>query len=458
MKSENIINALNDIDPELVTDAEEVHRKSSNAVFQKWGAAAAVLCLISAFAFGYFLSDSQQPILESKPGVSTSISSTPTPTTSIPKPTIPIFKDALYTAAEIADFWGNTDTQGGTSSYKEVYVPSLAHLQPHGRLDSPFWTLYQYEIPKNELSTQGFHDFLDTKLSRIASELGVAVPSYMVKDTSIGYTDRDLTADIFNMDGYALFANHNAIFNMICFYATPSIPSREIVLGDVRIEVDQTKSDEQIISSLSEIKEKLFYLFGVEFSDIKVNRIYTEYGEHGATWLNVYFYNEADHPLNAVMDVPYSNYISLEFDNHKGSDSDIVSNTVLLDVTIRYRQLRTSATRVYPATMRAPSISLQEAEALLYNGYVFGGHSCPVCMAQQNAVDFSDYDFVDIVYIKETTDRGKPAALIPFYAFYKKIGIAENGNEIYAKTYVPAIRVSGYEEYFKSQESQHKDE
>ena len=77
-------------------------------------------------------------------------------------------------------------------------------------------------------------------------------------------------------------------------------------------------------------------------------------------------------------------------------------------------------------------------------------------MAQQNAVDFSDYDFVDIVYIKETTDRGKPAALIPFYAFYKKIGIAENGNEIYAKTYVPAIRVSGYEEYFKSQEAEHR--
>jgi len=44
---------------------------------------------------------------------------------------------------------------------------------------------------------------------------------------------------------------------------------------------------------------------------------------------------------------------------------------------------------------------------------------------------------------------------IPFYAFYKQIGTAENGNLIYAKTYVPAIKVRGYEEYFESQIQNH---
>ena len=77
-------------------------------------------------------------------------------------------------------------------------------------------------------------------------------------------------------------------------------------------------------------------------------------------------------------------------------------------------------------------------------------------MAEQDAVDFSDYDFVDIVYIQSRNPNQASKDIIPFYAFYKKIGIAENGNEIYAKTYVPAIRVSGYEEYFKSQEAEHR--
>ena len=43
-----------------------------------------------------------------------------------------------------------------------------------------------------------------------------------------------------------------------------------------------------------------------------------------------------------------------------------------------------------------------------------------------------------------------------FYAFYKKNGTSENGNEIYAKTYVAAIEVSGYKSYFKKQKDNHQ--
>ena len=49
-----------------------------------------------------------------------------------------------------------------------------------------------------------------------------------------------------------------------------------------------------------------------------------------------------------------------------------------------------------------------------------------------------------------------PTGGVPFYAFYKKIGTAENGNICYAKTYVAAIEVSGYKEYFESQKNYHK--
>jgi hypothetical protein len=77
-------------------------------------------------------------------------------------------------------------------------------------------------------------------------------------------------------------------------------------------------------------------------------------------------------------------------------------------------------------------------------------------MAAQPAVDFSDYNFVEMKYVSGTDQRGNAKAIVPFYIFYKKIGLSEKGNEIYAKTYVPAIEVSGYEEYFELQQKSHK--
>ena len=156
------------------------------------------------------------------------------------------------------------------------------------------------------------------------------------------------------------------------------------------------------------------------------------------------------------MDVPHSDYIQLEFRNYQHSLGGIVSDTILQDVDVRYYQFRTDTKELYPVSKQAATISLQEAEALLYNGYVFGGHSCPLCMSMQEKVDFHNYDFVDIVYLSSYSRDLAPKEFLPFYAFYKKIGTAKNGNEIYALTYVPAIEVSGYEEYFKSQEANHR--
>lgn len=100
-------------------------------------------------------------------------------------------------------------------------------------------------------------------------------------------------------------------------------------------------------------------------------------------------------------------------------------------------------------------ISLSDAEALLYNGYVFGGHSCNLCMAAQDKISFKGYDYVGFEYVFGRTAGGELTDGVPFYTFYKQIGTAKNGNLIYAKTYVPAIEVSGYEEYFEAQTEKH---
>jgi hypothetical protein len=99
---------------------------------------------------------------------------------------------------------------------------------------------------------------------------------------------------------------------------------------------------------------------------------------------------------------------------------------------------------------RFNTISLEEAKAMLEKGYVFGGHSCPLCMQEQETVDFSDYDHVGIEYVQKATYEGYTNEYYPFYAFYKEI---EDGR--FARTYVPAFRVSGLEEYFESQKSKH---
>jgi hypothetical protein len=59
-------------------------------------------------------------------------------------------------------------------------------------------------------------------------------------------------------------------------------------------------------------------------------------------------------------------------------------------------------------------------------------------------------------YVSGTDEQGNAKAMVPFYVFYKKIGLSGKGNEIYAETYVPAIEVSGYEKYFELQQKSHK--
>ena len=90
--------------------------------------------------------------------------------------------------------------------------------------------------------------------------------------------------------------------------------------------------------------------------------------------------------------------------------------------------------------MTCAHISLEEAEELLKKGYVFCG-GCPFCMAENDIVDFTDYDGVGLEH------RGN----IPFYTFYKSVG-----DGAFAYTSVPAIRVSGLEEYFSTLHTKHR--
>ena len=104
-------------------------------------------------------------------------------------------------------------------------------------------------------------------------------------------------------------------------------------------------------------------------------------------------------------------------------------------------------------------LSLAEAEELLYSGYCFFSVLCPNCVPESERIDFHGYDMVAIAYIEKNRYQkeveGLPDA-IPFYCFYKNTGETDNGRIEYAKVYVPAIPISGYEEYFSSHSPFHQ--
>ena len=139
-------------------------------------------------------------------------------------------------------------------------------------------------------------------------------------------------------------------------------------------------------------------------------------------------------------------YICIYFDNYDNGDGMPVSDSILQVVTIDYREYRTDVNDRYALVAQAKQLTRAEAERLLRKGYVLDT-ACPTCSSRQAEVTFDSYDFVSLEY----------RSFIPVYAFYKIIGNAPNGNTTYAKVYVPAIEIDGYEEYFIERHKEHEE-
>ena len=99
------------------------------------------------------------------------------------------------------------------------------------------------------------------------------------------------------------------------------------------IRIDQRLSNEEIISSLQSIKNKLFEIFGVSFPDARVVRYFGSYSKNGAEFIDIYFYDESAHSLNSSDTKPLSDYICISFDNFSNYAGDIVRSVVIDGVT-----------------------------------------------------------------------------------------------------------------------------
>ena len=371
-------------------------------------------------------------------------------------PTVPTWDGAQYSADDVAGLFDSMKNDSvATNAYTKIYVSDAQYLYLSEIPDEALLGIYQYNDIQKELDEKALKDFIDGFLSKLASSVGEAIPKYKIEKHSYSGFDSTLSASK-DIGDYRMIAGQNGERNSFTLYKS-SNSDRKTVLDGETVQIDQRLSDEEIIASLGSIKNKLFDIFGVSFSDTKIIRSFNSYSEHGATSVNIYFYDKDAHPLNAARNIPISDYLCISFDNHMNYSGDIVSDGILTVADINYSQNRNNILDTWQLIANTERISLSDAEALLYNGYVFGGHSCPLCMAEQEKISFDGYDFVGLEYVFGIDgETYNPTICIPFYAFYKKIGASENGNLISAKTYVAAIAVSGYKEYFEGQRDEHK--
>ncbi len=417
-------------DEKAIGETDLKHKKRAKSAWLRFGAMAACLCLLVGTLIAVLLM--QRSAL----------------------PDIPVFSNAQYSAQEIGKLFTRSGYYNAiaTNAYTKVSVPDSKYLYIDALPEDEYLDLYQHGNLGTALSEEELQRFAASLLPNLSEALGADA-------SALEITRRFLDADNSLLGECEIGPYNMSVWQSKQYYSVSLYKpqgDRRIVLEGETVRVDQRLCDEEIATCVQSVKNKLFAIFGVSFPDVKIVRSFNGYSTNGVTGLEIYFYDKSAHPLNTLRDIPMSDYICIDFDNYANYTGDIVSDSFLEACYIDYYKTRVDFADERAIVASVKKISLKDAEALLYNGYVFGGHACRLCMKMQEKISFESYDFVDIEYVFERDYRsGSTMSAVPFYAFYKKIGTAENGNTVYAKTYVAAIELSGYEAYFEAQEAYH---
>ena len=347
----------------------------------------------------------------------------------------------LLTANDIATLFPQYNGPASFSEITAVYVPDENALGLLSVPEADSLPIFLRVTSEETFGEESIHAFADSILPGVALALGETVPEY--------------TVDVFtrvevDIGGHNVSVSQSSYLNYFGILRSREAPTT--TLSGHAVQIDQSQTDEEIIAGLSDVHRILQDIFGVQLPDVKVIRTYDKDSDYGCVTVRVYFYNKDAHFMNAYTESPISDHIELWFYNDPLFMEEQCSLDVLQCVDISYRDWRTDETEMYEENGMAELLPLHEAEALLEKGYSFGGHRCEICSPILPAVDFTDYDAVSFTYLGSKTSflTDKPTACIPFYVFYKHVGTAENGNNIYAQAYVPAVHVSGLEEYFQN--------
>lgn len=413
--SQKIYDGITDINDGFIEEALSL--KPKRKIWLKWGAVAACIALLAAAVY-------RIPVVQCWLGI------------------FPSYENAMFSASEIADLFEKTYGVP-TNAYKKVYVPDASYLGINTIPHQKKLNIYQYFEDKDPIDEDELKIYAENLLPLLCKSLNISVPEYEITKQKYGL--------FLEPEYYSLSANSEKYRIHMIQYSTSFyrawLRGEQIMLDGESVQVDAVQSDEEILLSLENVKQKLCNIFNVNFDAAKVFRRCDAYGN---IRLGVAFYRGLDETLSEYG--YFSNAIFLDFNSY----GNTVKTKELLMKSVEYRWSQSSDK--FERIAEADMISLLEAEWMLKNGYVFGNPVCPRCMVLQEKLDISDYDYVGFEYICPRflpKNVEKTVYCVPFYTFYKYIGDAENGNQIYAKTYVCAIGVSGIKEYFQSLEKAH---
>ena len=350
-----------------------------------------------------------------------------------------------YSAAYVGGLFPGTYDSVGTNRYANVFVSDITALKYDGGNlpEGQTITVYKRDVSGKAIDREELERFADERLPGLCAALGyeIAMKGYETTERTIISYPTQATRD----GEYVLSAHQNTLYNTIRLSGQMNKPNAALVFDGETVAVDARLSDEELSIALEPLRKKLCDVFGEDFGDMKIRKEYSIYSAALIKSMTISFYSKNEHPLNSCVDLRAGSCIELYFITDEDGDDPLESDGTLWRVSLSYDSLRVPAEKFFRAEKECDLISLEEAEELLKNGYVFGGHVCPLCMAEQQPVDFENYDAVRFKYVEG----------FPFYAFYKKLGTTMNGCEEYARTLVPAVRVNGWEEYFESQKSAH---
>lgn len=339
---------------------------------------------------------------------------------------IPSYPNAVYTAEDAARaFSGRYYASAQTPFYETERVIDAESLHIGGIPDSEYLAVYSRNDMTAPIDELEFADFLDGILARCADITGNEAPDNGYEFKASEYVDDEAVSlrTTVELGGVSLQAEQSTCGYRVDVYGCAELIHSAQLLSE----------PEKVAETLAAVRDAAGALFGVSFSDPAVSS----------------YYDPTDGQVCCIV----------QYGNADGTDDGlriVLDMGKPQDVRVIYTSSRGRAEDRYKVTGEAKMISFEDAEALLYNGYVFGGHICGFCASQQESVDFRGYDYAGFEYVYSYGSPAEEHVGFPFYTFYKKLENDSVGNEVYAKTYVPAIELGGYEEYFESRSKLHE--
>ncbi|MCR4708965.1 MAG: hypothetical protein K5653_01760 [Clostridiales bacterium] len=473
MNSEDIYRGISEIRDNIVDEAWETEQTAAakpevnkRKPWIKWLAVAACVCL----AVGGLT------LLAGPNGSDTSEESNPGGTDS---EAVKPVDEVILNALDLGDYFGYAKTDG-TNRYVEVYARDFSQFKTGEPEYADYLKVYRKkELKSSELADKDMlQDMGEKHFEALKTLSGIDESDFEIvedeywdglryeaditkfEETNIGDVEMpqedDIVTDCFRMIGMASCDNYCSVWASVSKHTERG----EVLMIDGEpVHVLESDSDEQIMQKIGPAVEKIKALFGKDYRDIYIDRYY-DWDQLNS--ITVYLYNKSDDEFPERM--VYSNnfynrmlpvaddYIMLMLETDWGegtaNDSGGSKDEAVLN-NVRLYEYITKADELYEEIGSSPMLTLEEAKDMLEKGYVFGGHSCPLCMAEQPEVDFSDYDELGLEYVE-----GDNGLILPFYTFFKK-SYLRDGIQEYHKTYVCAVELDGLDEYFEGQEKYH---